>query len=341
LDEPSGVLQHFLVSGVIVAFSTFLTSYSSFKRQALACDYNLDARQELFALGAAGVLGSFFGAFPPSGSLSRTGLAVQLGVSSQLCGIFTAVTVAAGLIFLAPLLEELPKASLAAIVMVSAEGLMDFQMPWQLWKSSPQTFRSSFRKDLLVWMVGFLCTILAGALYGIVLSVLVAIAQVVAEAATPKAVSLGEVSRLKQWHDVEVWPEAQSVPGVLVFEFRGPLVFASAEWFEEEVERKRLQADIRVKFVILCMGAVPTIDYSALNMLRSILMEWHSKGLRCFVAEANSAVLELLREEMGHELLEQFSTRHSELSFQTGEVLSIQDAVQMAKNNLQNSDKQT
>lgn len=170
-----------------MAFSTFLTSYASFKRQALACDYNLDARQELFALGAAGVLGSFFGAFPPSGSLSRTGLAVQLGVSSQLCGIFTAVTVAAGLIFLAPLLEELPKASLAAIVMVSAEGLMDFQMPWQLWKSSPQTFRSSFRKDLLVWMVGFLCTILAGALYGIVLSVLVAIAQVVAEAATPKA----------------------------------------------------------------------------------------------------------------------------------------------------------
>ena len=68
-----------------------------------------------------------------------------------------------------------------------------------------------------------------------------------------EAVSLGEVSRLKQWHDVEVWPEAQSVPGILVFEFRGPLVFASAEWFEEEVERKRLQADIRVKFVILCI----------------------------------------------------------------------------------------
>ena len=169
-----------------MAFSTFLTSYSSFKKQALACDYNLDARQELYALGAAGVFGSFFGAFPPSGSLSRTGLAVQLGVKSQICGICTAATVAAGLIFLAPALEDLPKASLAAIVMVSAEGLMDFQMPWQLWNSAPQTFRS-FRKDLVVWMVGFLCTILAGALYGIVLSVLVAIAQVVAEAATPKA----------------------------------------------------------------------------------------------------------------------------------------------------------
>lgn len=65
------------------------------------------------------------------------------------------------------------------------------------------------------------------------------------------------MSRLKQWHDVEVWSEAKSVPGVLVFEFRGPLVFASAEWFEEEVERKRLQADIRVKFVILCIWVTP------------------------------------------------------------------------------------
>lgn len=305
LEGPSDVLHNFLLSGVIVAFSTFLTSYSSFKKQALVCDYNLDARQELYALGAAGVLGSFFGAFPPSGSLSRTGLAVQLGVKSQICGICTAATVAAGLIFLAPALEDLPKASLAAIVMVSAEGLMDFQMPWQLWQSAPQSFRSSFRKDLVVWMVGFFCTILAGALYGIVLSVLVAIAQVVAEAATPKAVSLGEVPRLKQWHDVEVWPEAASVPGVLVFEFRG-------------------------------MGAVPTVDYSALNMLRGLLSEWRSKDLHCLVAEANSMVLELLREQLGHELLHQFATNHAELRFQTEEVLSVDDAVRIAKKCLVN-----
>lgn len=163
---------------------------------------------------------------------------------------------------------------------------------------------------------------------------LVAIAQVVAEAATPKAVTLGEVPRLKQWHDVEVWPEAASVPGVLVFEFRGPLVFASAEWFEEEVERKRLQAEVKVKFIILCMGAVPSVDYSALNMLRGLLSEWRSKDLQCLVAEANSMVLELLREQLGHELLQQFATNHAELHFQTEEVLSVDDAVRIAKKRL-------
>ena len=114
--------------------------------------------------------------------------------------------------------------------MVSAEGLMDFGMPSDLWRSSAESFRS-FRKDLLVWFVGFICTILFGALYGIIFSVLVAVAQVVADASTPNAVTLGAVPRLEgQWHDVTRWPEARTVPGVLVFEFRGPLVFASAEW---------------------------------------------------------------------------------------------------------------
>ncbi|CAK9056606.1 unnamed protein product [Durusdinium trenchii] len=338
LNGPADVLHGFVLSGAIVAFSTFLTSYSSFKKQALACDYNLDARQELYALGAAGILGSFFGAFPPSGSLSRTGLAVQLGVHSQICSIFTALTVAAGLICLAPALEDLPKASLAAIVMVSAEGLMDFKMPLQLWGSTPKTFRSSFRKDLIVWFVGFLCTILAGALYGIMLSVLVALAQVVAEAATPQAVTLGEVPRLKQWHDVDRWAEAETLPGILVFEFRGPLVFASAEWFEEEVERRRLQAKSKVNFVILCMGAVATIDYSALEILRGILLEWRRKGLHCLVADANSTVLELLREQLGHELLQQFQTKPAgqtaEVHFEIQEVLSIEDAVIVASQKL-------
>ena len=254
-------------------------------------------------------------------------MAVQLGVKSQICGIFTALTVAAGLIFLAPTLEDLPKASLAAIVMVSAEGLMDFQMPLRLYRSG----RSSFRKDLVVWMVGFLCTIMCGALYGIVLSVLVAIGQVVADAATPQAVCLGEVQYLQQFHDLEAWPEARELPGMLLFEFRGPLVFASAECFEEEIERRRLRGDYQV--VILCMGAVTQVDYSALEMLRGLLKEWKSKQIQCLVAAAESKVLELLKEQLGHELLEQFKDESGQKAHPTAreEVMSIEDAVARAR----------
>ena len=80
------------------------------------------------------------------------------------------------------------------------------------------------------------------------------------------------------------------------------------------------------------MGAVPSVDYSALEMLRGILWEWREKGLHCLVAEANVTVLALLREQLGHELLEQFdkSRRDSDMRFESEEVLSIEDAVKEA-----------
>ena len=89
---------------------------------------------------------------------------------------------------------------------------------------------------------------------------LVAVGQVVADASTPDAVTLGAVPRLQnQWHDVSRWPEARTVPGILVFEFRGPLVFASAEWFHDEVERMRLSEShgASIRYVILGMNPVP------------------------------------------------------------------------------------
>lgn len=94
----------------------------------------------------------------------------------------------------------------------------------------------------------------------------------------------------------------------------------------------------KVNFVILCMGAVATIDYSALEILRGILLEWRRKGLHCLVADANSTVLELLREQLGHELLQQFQTKPAgqtaEVHFEIQEVLSIEDAVIVASQKL-------
>ena len=68
------------------------------------------------------------------------------------------------------------------------------------------------------------------------------------------------------------------------------------------------------------MGAVPSVDYSALNMLRGLLSEWRSKDLHCLVAEANSMVLELLREQLGHELLQQLPGRELRNVEQSGYV---------------------
>ena len=79
-------------------------------------------------------MGAFFGAFPPSGSLSRAGLAAELGVQTQMGGLFAAGSIGLGLVFLVPAIPFLPKSALAAIIMKSSMSLLDFDYPMEIWK---------------------------------------------------------------------------------------------------------------------------------------------------------------------------------------------------------------
>jgi len=297
LAGPVNDIQGFVLSGAMIAFTSFLTTYASNQKIALAQGYDLDASQELFALGAASSMGSFFGAFLVCGSLSRTALAAQLGCKTQVVSLVIAAVIAVSLLFLAPLLYYLPKASLAAIVLTSAKGLVDFKTPKSIWGSSSRAFHEGLGKDFTVWCVGFVCTILFGALYGIGIAVLVGVGQVVAEATAPRAATLGTVKELGgQMKDVKEFPGAETIPGILAFQFRGPLCFCSAEGFHEELS-SRLTKD--VKAVVLDFGSVEYVDFSALAVLKDILVKFKVEKIDCLVGAANPSVEFLLGEKLG------------------------------------------
>jgi len=296
-NGPAADLQGFIVSGAMIAFTSFLTTYASNKKIALACGYDLDASQELFAIGTASAVGSFFGAFLVCGSLSRTALAVQMGTKSQICSLVVAGVIACCLLFLAPVLYYLPKAALASIVLTSAYGLIDLKTPRDIWNSSTEAFKDSLRKDFIVWCVGFCITILFGALWGICIAVAVGVAQVVAEATAPRAATLGLVASLGgQMRNVKVWPEAKTDPEVVVFEFRGPLCFCSAEGFHEEL-MSRVDEDVRS--IILAFGAIEYVDFSGLAVLKELLAYFREVDIDCIVAGAKHNVETILKEKLG------------------------------------------
>jgi len=298
-EGPTAKLQSFIISGILIAFTAFLTTYASNKRLAMAYQYELDASQELFALGTACAAGSFFGAFPVCGSLSRTALAGQIGSKTQVCGLVVAGIVALSLAFLAPILFYLPKCALAAIVITSAVSLFDFQTPQEIWHSSQATFKGALHKDFTVWCIGFACTVQLGALYGIGIAVTVGLCQVLAEATTPKTAKLGAVEELGgSFRDVESYPNAEtfSDKGLLIFEVRGPLCFCSAEGFHEEL-MARMSKD--VKGVVLCFGAVEYIDYSALSVLKDVLVHFKHDHIKCKIADVKPNVELVLKEKLG------------------------------------------
>jgi MFS superfamily sulfate permease-like transporter len=331
----SGMIHSFCVGGMLVAFTTFLTTYATTKKMSLKKGYVLDPAQEMIGLGCAGIGGSFFGAFPPSGSLSRTGLADDCGVKTQMGGIFCAGIIGLGLTFLTPILYFLPKTTLAAIIIMSTKGLIDFSTPKGLLKFWRPQSKGGLKRDFIVWCVAFVFTIFLGVLEGIGIAVVLSIGLVVADAAAPDAVVLGNVEKEKtalqgrKWRNIKDWPNSIRYPGIFIFEFRGPLSFASAEWFEERVEKYRKEEEAssghNIKYVVLSFQSVHHLDYTAIKILEELLSLWKKRGLECIIAEAKASVRLLIEQEL-HQRCKLFD--------QTGFMLSVSDAVELARHKL-------
>ncbi|CAJ1399335.1 unnamed protein product [Effrenium voratum] len=296
-------LKEFCVGGFLVALTSFLTTYATSKKQALQHGYHIDASQEMFALGMAGVCGSFYGSFTPSGSLSRTSLASEVGVKTQMSGLMKLVVVGGSLQFLTPVLYYLPKATLAAIILRSTWQLVDLHTPTTLWSSWKPYHRGGMKRDFIVWWIAFLLTIFKGVLWGIGVAVGVSLIMIVHDAAVPRVVKLGRLESLGNiWRDQEIWPEGRTFQGIMVIEFRGPLSFASADHFMEEVENKRLleeEAGNHIGVIVLPFGSVHDLDKTAIEMLRELLTEWRKRDISCIVADAKSRVRLLLEEHFG------------------------------------------
>lgn len=307
MTEDPHVFHRFMFGSFLVAVTTLLTTYSTSKKQALKHGYELNASQEMFALGMAGTCGSFFGSFPPSGSLSRTSLASEVGVRSQFSGLMQISVVGVSLKFLTPVLFFLPKTALAAIVLRSAWNLIDMETPRVLWHKWRPRRQGGHRRDLMVWILAFTLTILKGVIWGVGAAVVISILMIVKDAARPRMVVLGKLpGRANLWRDKEVWPQAVTEPGLLVIEFRGPLSFASADFFQEELQRIRIRYDKlehkrnggHVKMIILAFGSVHDLDPTAVSMLRDLFKAWQG-SVQVIVADAKSRVRLLIEENFG------------------------------------------
>lgn len=328
-------LHEFIMGGFLIAITTYLTTFATAKKQALLNGYNIDASQEMFALGMAGACGSFFGSFPPSGSLSRTGIAAEVGVKTQMSGLMNIVVVSITLVYLTRVLFYLPNAALAAIILRSTWNLIDFQTVSDLWKECKPWNKGGHRRDFVVWWIAFILTIWLGVLYGVGSAVIFSLLMIIRDAAMPRVVILGRIDSFGSlWRDKEVWSEGRTFPGIAVIEFRGPLSFASAAWFQEEMENKRMQEVERgndVEVVILAFGSVHDLDSTAIDMLKELLTEWRKRDVSAVVADAKSRVRLLIEEHLGN--------GKNPLLDQPAFMISIDDAIQIALRKLKKADR--
>lgn len=227
-SAPSFVLMGSMIpDALVIAVVIFATNISLAKVFAKRNNYVIDSNQELIACGSANIMGSFFSCFPVSGSLSRSVIQETIA-RTQLCTVPVVVVIILVLLFIAPLFFHLPKAILAAVVIVALKGLFkQFSRLTQLWKIC--------KPDAVVWFAAWLGVVLLGIDFGLGVGVVMALVVVIYKSSRPPATLLGQIPNTGIYRDLQRIPSARPIPGVKIFRFESAMFYANSEYFRSSL----------------------------------------------------------------------------------------------------------
>lgn len=239
----------------------------------------IDANQELIALGASNMLGSFFRSYPVTSSFSRSAINNESGAKTNLAALFSIAIVVLTLLFLTPLFYFLPKAILASIIMVSVFGLIDIKYPMELWK---------YRKDeFLVLLATFICTVFVGIKEGILIGVLFSLLLMVYRTSNPHFAVLGNVKDSDYYKNVNRFGKEVVVrDDILIIRFDAQLYFGNSLYFKTELFNQIDAKGDTLKCVILNAETINYIDSTAVQMLINVIKEIHTRDIQFYVAGA-------------------------------------------------------
>lgn len=273
-----------LVAGALgitlVSLTDTISTSSAF---AARTGQEVRGNQEMIGIGAANVAASFFQGFPVSTSGSRTAVAEQSGAKSQLTGLVGAATILLMLLVVPGLLKNLPQPTLAAVVIAASLSLADIKGVVRLWHQRRVEFSLS--------LAAFLGVALLGVLPGIGIAVVLSILNVFRRAWWPHQAVLGKPENVTGYHDVEDYPDAEQLPGLVLFRFDAPLIFANARTFREQV-RELARADPPPKWIVIAAEPITDVDTTASATLEELDVEINAMGISLVFAEMKTPVRE-------------------------------------------------
>ena len=212
--------------------------------------YDIDPNQEFIALGVADIGAGALQGFAVSGADSRTAVNDAVGGKSQVTGLVAAVLLVLTLLFFTGPLASLPIAVLAAILISSAIGLFDVPGLVALRRTS----RPEFRLAILT----LLGVITVGVLPGVVVAITIALVQLLAKASHPHDAVLGRIAGADGYHNLLRRPEAEPVPGMVIFRWDAPLVFFNADRFKSRVRSAVAESRGPVRYVVIHAESMPS-----------------------------------------------------------------------------------
>jgi SulP family sulfate permease len=246
------------------------------------------ADQELLAMGLANVAAGITQSFPIGASGSRTAVNDQTGGRTQLSGLFGAAAVVLVLLWLTAPIRYLPAATLGAVIVGAAVGLVD-PRAWS-------ALRRSGRAELLIAATTTLGVVLVGVLEALTVAVALSLIDVVRRSATPHDAVLGWVERLGRYADVRLHPRARITPGVLVYRLDDRLFFANASYVSGRIGEALGGAPTPVRWLVFDAEALSHVDATGVHALKELIGSLQREGITFVVARLKDPMQRTFRD---------------------------------------------
>jgi high affinity sulfate transporter 1 len=293
---PSGDYLKLAGPAVGVMLVGFAEGLGAAKTYAARNGYEIDTNRELAGLGAANLAAGLSAGMVVNGSLSKTAVNGGAGARSQLSGLITAALTVITLLFLTGLFQDLPEATLGAVVIAALIELVDIAALRRLYLSSTprlaRIYGPAARTDFIAALAALGGVLVFDTLPGLFIGIAVSLLLLIYRSSRPHVAVLGRAPGSGQWTDIQHNPEDSTVPGVSVLRVESGLYFANADHVRSVIQDA--SSDAGIAAIILDCQSVPAIDVTAGRMLDELTQTLHQRGIRLVIARGIGQVRDIL-----------------------------------------------
>ncbi|XP_076925903.1 sulfate transporter 1.2-like [Bidens hawaiensis] len=257
-------------------------------------DYQVDGNKEMIALGTMNIVGSMTSCYVATGSFSRSAVNFMAGCQTAVSNIVMSLVVFLTLKFLTPLFEYTPNAILASIIISAVSGLIDYEAAILIWKID--------KFDFVACMGAFFGVVFASVEIGLLIAVSISFAKILLQVTRPRTAILGRVPMTSVYRNIQQYPEATKVPGVLIVRVDSAIYFSNSNyikerilrWLTEEEENLKTSYQQKVQFLIIEMSPVTAIDTSGIHALEELYKSLAKRDVQLVLANPGRLVIDKL-----------------------------------------------
>ncbi|CAN4104312.1 unnamed protein product [Withania somnifera] len=280
--------------GVIAGLIALTEAVAIGRTFAAMKDYQLDGNKEMVALGTMNIVGSMTSCYVATGSFSRSAVNNMAGCQTAVSNIIMSLVVLLTLELITPLFKYTPNAILASIIISAVIGLIDIDAMTLLYKID--------KFDFLACMGAFLGVVFQSVEIGLLIAVAISFAKILLQVTRPRIAVLGNVPRTTVYRNIQQYPEAIKVPGILIVRVDSAIYFSNSNYMrdrilrwltdEEEILKKTNQQ--KIQFLIVEMSPVTDIDTSGIHALEDLFKSLQKRTVELVLANPGKMVIDKL-----------------------------------------------